>query len=221
MTKFTTKLATYFVYILILAGIAFVNFSYPLYELFEDTALYRFIWLGIFFVLIDFLFEIFMGASKQVVLLKESFMLGASLKKMSANFHLISNFKLPNGARADYILIGSSGVWLLTVIDDDGKISFNGDDLVRENVVLKGLLARSLEKSFSLANIIKDSIKRNIVVSPVIVFSNNRAVFDSIPKSIRGVYIIAGKDAASLIENTDAQLIDKNTIEEIGKILKK
>ena len=147
--------------------------------------------------------------------------LSRDIRKFSESFRLISKVSLPNNLKADYVVIGSSGIWLLVVKDDKGKITFNGDELDQDTVVLRGLLTRSLEEAYALSGFIKQKLSREFMVTPVIVFSSSQIDLGSVPKVVRGVYLSSRKDIVSIIENTDVQLIDKNTAEEIYKLLQK
>ena len=142
------------------------------------------------------------------------------LKKISKGFHVVPAVALPNNLKADYVIVGSSGVWLVIIQDGSGKIIFDGDDLIQNGQVLRGLLTKAHEKSYSLAGVLKEKLGRDIIVASVVAFSSSSADAGSVPKTVRGVYIVVRKDLVPLIENTDMQLIDQNTIEEVNKILK-
>lgn len=220
MSKFATKLSVNVFLFIILVVAAFINWWQPVYVWFGDTALYRFIWLGIFFVILDIAIEVILGAMEQMRLMAEMIGFGMDLKKISKSFYVIPKAILPNGVRADYIIIGSSGVWLIMVKDDKGKIEFNGDDLTQNGIILKGLLTETLEKSYSLAGLLREKLGREIAVTPVVSFSSHKIDLGSTPKIVRGVYLTLRKDSVALIENTDIQLIDKNTIDSIHKLIK-
>lgn len=221
MFGYLKKLFSNFLVILILIGAAVANWQWPLYVWLDNLTVYRFIWLGIFFVLLDIFIEIIIHSAREVRLITESISFSKNLHKLSDGFHLITKISLPNGLRADFIAVGSSGVWLVDLRSDDGKVEFNGDDLVQNGAVLHGYVVKVLEKSYALSQFLKSNLHRDIKVAPVIAFSSSQAILDSVPKIVKGVYITARTDAVSLVENTDFQITDKNTIEEVFKILKK
>ena len=161
-----------------------------------------------------------MKSGKEFRLVGESMSFGRDLKKISDSFYLLKDFILPNGHKIDFIIIGSSGVWIITVKDDRGRITFNGDDLLQDDVVLKGILTQSLERSYALAGLLKQKLNKDFTVTPVIVFSSPNTQLIDIPKPVRGVYAVSHKDAVGLIENTDVQLIDKTTIDDVDRVLK-
>lgn len=220
MIKYIKNLLGYIVLLLLVIAVALANWFKPLYLLFQNTAVYRFIWLGNFFVLLDLGIEIIIKAAKQFRLMSQVMGFDVDIKKISSGFRVVRGAILKNNSKVDYAVAGSSGVWSVTIQDGQGPVIFNGDDLLQNGIALKGLLAKSLEKSYTLASMLKEKLNRDFIVSPVITFSNPNAIFEAIPKMVRGVYITSGKDAVALIENTDVQLIDNNTIEEIYKILK-
>lgn len=221
MSKYTRELFGYFSGLIFVAVIIFINWYLPIYLWLDDTALYRFIWLGIFFILIDFLFELITRIMKAISMMAENIGFSKDIRKLSDGFHLASKVSLPNNSKADYVAVGSSGVWLVNVKDGEGAISFNGEDLVQKGQVLKGLLTKSLERSYALADLLKKKLNHNFIVTPVIAFSSPKANLNSLPEVLRGVHISSRKNINSLIENTDVQLIDKNTAEEIYKVLRK
>lgn len=221
MFKYIENLFGESVAILVILGAALANWFWPLYLWLGDTDLYRFIWLAIFFILLDILIEIVTHASKEISLVADNVTFYRDIKKISGSFHLVPKISLENGLKADFAVVGSSGVWLITVQDDGGEITFNGDDIMQNGVVLAKVLPKALEKAYSLAVFLKKNLAgRDFKVSPVLVFTSPAADLKSIPKMVRGVYVASHKDIIPLIENTDVQLIDKNTIEEIYALLK-
>lgn len=221
MSKITGKLLIYLSYSMLIIIGAFINWWLPIYVWAGDTPVYRFIWLGIFFVLLDMEIEVVLKAVKQLRLVGEMMGFARDIRKVSSGFHVAAKAGLPNGLKADFVVVGSSGVWLVTVKDDKGKITFNGDDLIQDGTVLKGILTQSLEKAYSLAGMIKEKLKREFIVTPVVAFSSPQADLGSAPKIMRGVYVSSRKDVVQLIENTDIQLVDQRTAEEIDKMIKK
>lgn len=207
--------------IILIAVAAAINWFWPFFFwIGGDTPVYRFIWLGIFFVLLDILFETFSRAITEASLVAETLGFSRELHKIAEGFYVISKVSLPNGLKADHVVVGSSGVWLLAVKDDDGKITFDGDEIVQNGVIIRKLLPKTLEKSYFLAEFLKANLNRDFKVSPVLVFSSPKADLSAVPKMVRSVYVVSRKDAIPLIENTDVQIIDKNSIDEIHELLK-
>lgn len=220
MFPHTKKLLSSGLYLLLIILIALANWRWPFYLWLSDWALYRFLWLAIFFVLLDIFIEIILNCTKELMLIGENMAISREIHKLGNDFKLLSKVSLTNNLKSDFIVIGSSGVWLLNIKDDDGTVVFNGDDLVQNGEVLKGLMIKVLEKSFSFAEMIKKNINKDIRVAPVVVFSSPKIKLDC-PSIIRGVYISSKKNIVSLIDNTDFQILDNKTIEEIYKIPKK
>ena len=221
MSKYARKLFLYATFFIALIIGAFLNWLLPLYRWFGDTPTIRFIWLGIFFVILDIAIEMMVKVMEQFRLIGESMGLAKDIKKISGDFKVAQNVSLPSNLKADFVVVGSSGIWLIMAKDDTGKVVFSGDDIIQDGTVLKGLLTSTLEKAYSLAGILKQSLIRDIIVTPVIAFSSHRADLESVPKTVRGVRLSSRKDIVHLIEDTDIQLIDKNTADAIYKILKK
>lgn len=221
MTKYFGKLFSKTLLLFMIGGLALANWQWPLYLWLGDTQIYRFIWVGLFFLFLDIVIETVLGLLKESRLMTEAVGFSKNLHKISSSFYLSTEVSLSHDLKADFVVVGSSGVWMVSVRDGDGPVDFNGDDLVQEGVVLKRLLTQVLEKSYFLADILNKKLGRNIKVAPILAFSSPRADLTKVPKIVHGVYISSRKNTVSLIENTDFQLIDKNTIEEIHKLLKK
>lgn len=221
MSKYTKNLISNFVVIIVLIALAFINWVKPFYLRFGDSQVAYFIWLGLFFILLDIAFEAVSRSLKDMRLMAETMGFAKDIRKISGGFHVVSKFILPGKFKADHVIVGSSGVWLVTVKDDWGKITFNGDELLQDGVVQAGAITRALEMAYSLTGYLKEKLGREIKVAPVVAFSSSRIDLSEMPKTVRGVFISSRKDIVSLIENTDFQLVDKNTIEEVYNIIKK
>ena len=221
MSKYTGKIFNYIFLLFFLLAAAIANWFWPLTLWLGDTPVYRFIWLGIFFILLDIVFEIFQRSMKQVQLIGDMMGFGRDLKKLEKGFQVLSKAKLPNSAVADYVVVGPSGVWLVTAKDKGGKVSFNGDELVQDDTVLKGIITQSLQKSYTLSQLLKSKLNRDFKVAAVVAFMSSKIDLGDMPNMIRGVYITSRQKTNSLIENTDVQILDVGVIGEIVKTLKK
>lgn len=221
MTKYFGQLFSKALLLFIICGLALANWRWPLYLWLGDKPIYRFFWLGLFFIFLDMVIEVLLSLFKEFQLMTETVSFSKDLHKISDGFYILTNVALSNDLKADFVVVGSSGIWIINVKNDSGKVDFNGDDLVQEGVILKRLLTQVLEKSYYLADILNKKLGRSVKVAPVLVFSSPRADLATAPKMVRGVFISSRQNIVSLIENTDFELIDKNTIEEIHKLLKK
>ena len=157
----------------------------------------------------------------QMQLIGDMMGFGRDLKKLEKGFQVLSKPKLSNNAVADYAVVGSSGVWLITVKDNGGKVNFNGDELVQDGIVLRGLLTQSLEKSYTLSQLLKSKLNRDFKVAAVMAFMSSKIDLGDMPDMIRGVYITSRQKINALLENTDVQILDVGIIEEIARVLKK
>lgn len=220
MSRYAQKISQYAFYSLFVLVVAFANWQWPIYLWFGDTVIARFVWLGVFFLTLDILIECILQLMYQMHLMGESIVFGRDIKKIDGNFHVVQGFLLPNKLVADYVVIGSSGVWLVTVKDDKGKVEFNGEYLVQDGLILKDLMTKVLERAYSLTGFLKLKLNQDIKVAPVVAFSSLKADIGAEFNNFRGIYVVGRSGIVKLIENTDVQLIDKNTIEEIYKILK-
>ena len=221
MSKYTGKLFRHAVVLFFILVAAIVNWFFPLTLWLGDTPTYRFIWLGIFFILLDIVFEVIQRSMAQLQLIGDMMGFGRDLKKLEKGFQVLSKPKLPNNAIADYVVVGPSGVWLITTKDMAGKVSFNGDELVQDNAVLKGIITQSLQKSYTLSELLKSKLSRDFKVAAVVVFISPKIDLGDMPNMIRSVYITSRQKVNALIENTDVQILDSGIIGEIVKTIKK
>ena len=220
MPQYTRKFFGHILTLFVLFVLAIANWFFPLTFWLGDTPIYRFVWLGIFFIFLDIAFEIIQLSKKQVQLMGDMMSFGRNIKKLEKGFQVLSKPKLPNNAVADYVIAGPSGVWLITAKDKEGKVVFNGDDLVQNNVILRGIITQSLEKSYILSELLKSKLNRDFKIAAVITFISPKVDLADTPNMIRGVYITSRQKINDLIENTDVQILDTGTIEEIIKVLK-
>src|SRR3989344_3705780 len=118
MINLAQKLFSYLFLFILVAVAAFVNWWQPIYLWLGDTMIYRFIWLGIFFVLLDIFIELILGLLGEVRLMAEMMIFSREIRKLSDGFLLASKVSLDNKLKAEYVAIGSSGVWLVDVQDN-------------------------------------------------------------------------------------------------------
>jgi|SRR3989338_9441352 len=220
MIYYFKKLFSNFFGFFVILAIGLANYYWRFYLWLDDSAIYRFLWLGIFFILADIAIEMIEMSVRNFRLMAELMMFGKEVRKVSKGFIVIPKVKLPNNLDADYVVIGSSGIWLITTVEGDGKVTFNGEDLVRDNAVLGKLITKALEKSYALSGLLSKDFNRNLIVAPIIVFINKSADISSLPGSIRNVHIVSVKNIVKLIENTDSQILDEKIIQEISNFIK-
>jgi len=220
MVKYFEKLFGEGLSLVVIIALAFANWLWPFPSILGDTPIFRFLWLGIFFLLADIFIEIIIGASKEVNLIADAIGFSRELKKLSDSFRFVSAVELSGGQKADHVIVGSSGVWLLMIQEGEGDVYFNGDDIVQNQIVLRGLISNTLEKSYSMAVHLKKNLNKDFRVTPVLVFSNSKVKLVQMPNVVRGVHVAVSQDVIALVENTDVQLVDKNTIDEIYNLLK-
>ncbi|MBI2064782.1 MAG: NERD domain-containing protein [Candidatus Yanofskybacteria bacterium] len=220
MSKYTSKIFghVFLIILLVIAGVA--NWFFPLVSWFGDTPLYRFIWLGIFFVIVDIIFEVIQRSMVQVQLVADMLSFGSDLNRLEKGFRVLSKPKLPNNAVVDYAIVGPSGTWLIVAKDRDGRVSFDGDELVQDGVILKGIITQSLQKSYALSELLRSKMGRDFKVASVVVFMSPKIDLGDMPSMIKGVYVTSRQKINGLIENTDVQILDSGTIEEIIRLLK-
>src|SRR3989344_5789081 len=128
MTKYLGRLLSKTLSVFLVSVLALVNWKWPFYLWLGDTVLYRFFWLGLFFVFLDMVIEIILGLFREFRLITETVGFSKDLYKISNSFYILTNVAFPNDLKSDFVVVGSSGVWMISVKDDGGKVDFNGDD---------------------------------------------------------------------------------------------
>jgi len=197
------------------------NWRWPLYDFLGDSPLIRFVWLGIFFLLLNFSIDIFERLIKDFRLIGGDIGLDRNLKKLPREFAVLKRIKLSYGISLDYVVVGPSVIWIFIVEDQEGKVVFDGDELSQDGKILKGLITRALEKLYTLREFLKNHLKRDFGVAPLVIFSNPRADIESVPQVIRGTYVASARTVISLVRDFKGETIDEETRAILIKILKK
>ena len=110
------------------------------------------------------------------------------LERLGDSFHTINDFYLP-GQRGnfDHIVLGPNGIFLIETKNHKGLISCNGDVWKQRKVGQLGTVYDGVLKNPSLQvkanaailnDFIKQRLKKNIWINPVIVFANDEAELD-------------------------------------------
>ncbi len=107
------------------------------------------------------------------------------LESLGNSYHVIHDFRLP-GQRGnfDHIVMGPNGIFLIETKNHKGTIKCNGDEWRQEKVGQLGTIYDGVLRNPSLqvkgnaalfSDFIKQRLKKNIWVNPIIVFTNEEA----------------------------------------------
>ena len=113
-----------------------------------------------------------------------------SLKKLPEVYSVFADAIIEGkSSNIDFVLVGPTGVYAIEVKSHRGQIGFNGLELTRYGELLeKDFLKQVKSEALSLHNYLKDELKVDIYIKPVIVFSRARLNFGL--KPIDDVFII-------------------------------
>lgn len=142
------------------------------------------------------------------------------LRHLPKNYIYLSDINLERKGNIDFILIGSTGIWMIEVKSHIGSITFDGTELRKNGELLeKDFIKQAWAEAFSVKNFLKEKLGREIFIQPVIVFSNTKAKIKFGFKMIKGVYIIGLKWLNKLVLN-DENTLKTEEIEKIADIIK-
>lgn len=107
------------------------------------------------------------------------------LEGLGNSYHIINDLYCPSQrGNFDHIVLGQNGVFLIETKNHKGIIKCNGDDWKQEKVGRLGSSYEGLLRNPSLqvkanaaliSNFIKQHLKKNVWVNPIIVFTNEEA----------------------------------------------
>jgi hypothetical protein len=129
------------------------------------------------------------------------------LKGLGTDFICKSDFDTGRG-NIDKIVIGRTGVWTLEVKSYKGNIIPSDHDL-----------SQAYAEAKTLQDLIKSKLNLNIIVQPVLVFSNKFAKVRFGLTQHKGVYVIQRAWLKKLLTETHNQSLDSETIQKIKGIL--
>ncbi len=110
---------------------------------------------------------------------------------------------------------------MIEVKSHRGKITFNGKELKRDGELLeKNFLSQAWAEKCAIRDILKEELKKEFFVQPVICFSDEDAELHFGLTTVKGVYVIGLNWLNKLILKNPTRL-NNSTIDEIVKILKK
>ena len=205
-------------WIIILVITGFLNWILGKDLLYSPKHIYRLLWLGAFFVIADLFIEIMIRAGVKAKILMEIMNLDHKLKKLSSDFKIFKMLKLPDGLTIEYVLMGTKGIWIITIKDKGGKVSFDGENIIQGSTIYKGIISESAAKSYALSNFIKSKLNIDIQVNSAIVFSSFGTDISGVPELLRGVTIAKADKILEIIKSKNIE--DKSDPLIIEKIIK-
>jgi len=92
----------------------------------------------------------------------------------------------------DFVVVGPTGIYSIEVKSHKGKITFDGNELLRNGTRIeeKDILSQTFWNAMKIHDYIKDNLNKNIFVEPVLIFSSRWASMRFGLKKIKNVYVI-------------------------------
>ena len=132
---------------------------------------------------------------------------GDELKKLPSGFTCLSDVVIGSRGNIDKVVIGPTGIWVLEIKSHRGNIRQPNEKFLNQ----------VWAESYAVRDLIRDKLNLNIIVQPVLVFSNPRAYLHFGFKTIKGVYIIQSRWLNNLITKHSSFTLDPNTISKITR----
>jgi hypothetical protein len=121
------------------------------------------------------------------------------LEKLSDAYNIYRGLQPGTHGDIDLTVVGPTGVFTLEVKSHSGQIDFNGQELTRNGKAFdRNILHQAFGEARALHKYLWQKTGRDIFVTPIIVFSSNKAFLNFNQNKIDNVYVVK-KD--QLLEN--------------------
>ena len=133
------------------------------------------------------------------------------LGNLSESYKIFENIQIDDGL--DFVILGPTGIFVLKLINLDGPLAFNGNELTRWKIPFpKDILSKISEKAFALKKYLQ--LTENHSINAILVFSDFRTYLPRELKIINGVFVTQKKNVSKLIQEQKNNL----TASEIQKL---
>jgi hypothetical protein len=142
------------------------------------------------------------------------------LNQLSDQYIVFSDINLYNKGNIDFVVLGPCGLLAIEVKSHIGKITYENGELLRNGFKFekRGPLKQIMDNALDLRHFLKEKIKKDTFVTPIIVFSNKYASLRFGLNMISNTYIIKKEFLFELIYSLPVTLKDTE-IKEIEKEL--
>lgn len=135
-------------------------------------------------------------------------------------FEILENLTINGHGDVDMVIVGPTGIWMIEVKSHSGRIDFNGEELTRNGEVLeKNFLKQAWAEAYAVRDTLKENLKREFTVQPVVVFSSSDAQMNFGMKPVKGVYVIGLRWLRKLIQGNEIQRLSNEMVKDIVKVL--
>ena len=152
---------------------------------------------------------------------------GSELEKVLGDeYTVFPDVKINEFANIDFVVIGPTGVFVLEVKNDKGKIDFDGDNLTNNGVPFeKNILNQAMQdEALLLGDLFKSRFSKEIFVTPVIVFADFNAKLHFGMNKQKNVHVIGKSWLQKFFEEQPKYSfpVDRDLLEkEVSKYVKK
>jgi len=148
---------------------------------------------------------------------------GKILKNLSDDFAIFQSLII-NGKRGDidYVVIGTTGIFVIEVKSHGGKIYYNGEGLtINGKPSRKDFVGQALRNAFNLKKYLRKKLNKNFFINSMLVFSNDHATVNIGPKPINSVHVIHKDSLLESITSNESVFAgrEKEIIESALKLL--
>lgn len=114
------------------------------------------------------------------------------LVKLPNSYLIFQDIKIGDKGNIDFVVVGPSGVYIIEVKSHKGNIGFDGQELTINGHVFKekDILKQAVGEALTLHEYLKEKLKENIFVSPVLAFSDFKASVSFGLKPVNNVFVV-------------------------------
>ena len=123
------------------------------------------------------------------------------LHKLSDDYLVFQDINLAGHGNIDFVVVGPSGIFTVEVKSHKGVIGFNGTELTKNGHTFKerNFLDQAMAETLSVNSFLKNQIRVDFFVEPVIVFSSFLARLKFSFNKQKNVYVINKRILIKLI----------------------
>lgn len=199
--------------------VMFLMFFYLVYEYLKINVLVGHIWISVM-VLLFIYTPIFFWIKNN---LEEYIVTGGKFKrgrfgeydifdelvKLSDDHMVFQGVKLPGHQdNIDFVVVGPTGFFTFEVKSHVGKVTFNGDDLLRNGWRFreKNILKQAMDEAMDLHTYLKKRMNKEFFIVPTLVFSSKWTSVRFGFNKRKGVYVIQKRFLNELILKNEGRL---------------
>ena len=142
------------------------------------------------------------------------------LKQLSNSYIVFRDLNLYNKGNIDFVLLVPCGLLVIEVKSHGGRITFENGELLRNRFKFekRGPLKQIMDNALDLRYFLKEKLKKDIFVTPVVIFSNKGASMRFGLKMVEKRYVIKKEFIFELINSLPTQLKDEEIKEIEGEL---